>query len=242
MARFRGVSPSTAESIAGLKDLNADEQRGGVSGQLSDILRRAIVNIDLPPGTALTESDVGNRFGVSRTPVREAFRTLVAEGLLLILPQKGSFVSKLKRSALQDALFIREALECAAGRLAVRAPLEQRQQLLRIVERQREAIKYDDVAGIFQADEDLHRTIMVLSGHGDTWILVQQARTHLARLRRIANMKLKASEDALEHHAHIADAIVRGAEAETVQLLRTHILQIQGFIDRIAEIYPQYIE
>jgi DNA-binding GntR family transcriptional regulator len=228
--------------MAGLKDLNPDEQRGGASSQITDILRQAIVDIELTPGTALTEIDVANRFGVSRTPVREAFRTLGAEGLLLILPQKGSFVSKLKRSAIQDALFVREALECAAGRLAARAPLEQRKQLLRIVERQREAIRYHDVEGIFQADEDLHRTIMSLSGHGDTWALVQQARLHLARLRRIANMKLKASEDALEHHARIAKAIVKGDEEEAVRLLRTHILQIEGFIDRIAEIHPQYIE
>lgn len=242
MARFRGVSTSTIDTMASLKDLRPSEQRSGVSRHISDILRDAIVNIDLKPGTALTEVDVANRFGVSRTPVREAFRTLVAEGFLLIEPQKGSFVSKLRRSALQDALFVREALECAAVRLATRAPLEQRKQLLRVVDRQREAIKYQDVEGVFRADEDLHRTILELSGHGDTWPIVQQARTHMARLRRIANMELKGSEDALEHHIRIVDAIVNGDEEKAVSLLATHIQQIQGFIDRIAEVHPQYIE
>jgi DNA-binding GntR family transcriptional regulator len=242
MARFRGVTPSTMDSMAGLKDLSAGEQRGSVSQRLSDILREAIVNVDLPPGTALTENDVANRFGVSRTPVREAFRILLSDGLLVVTPQKGSFVSKLSRSALQDALFVREALECAAVRLATRAPLEQRRQLVRIVERQREAIKYQDVDGTLRADEDLHRAILELSGHGNTWPLVQQARIHLARLRRIANKKLKGSEDALEHHVRIVDAVMRGADDEAVELLRSHIVQVQGFIDRIAEIHPHYIE
>ena len=63
------------------------------------VLRRAIVNVDLVPGTALNESDVATQFGVSRTPVREAFRTLLSERLLDVRPQKGTFVSLLHRPA-----------------------------------------------------------------------------------------------------------------------------------------------
>lgn len=242
MARYRGVSASTIDAIAGLRDLATTELRQGASYAISAILRDAIVSIELAPGVALTEVDVANRFGVSRTPVREAFRMLASEGLLLVSPQKGTFVSKLRRPQLQDALFVREALECSAARLAARAPLAKRRMLLRIVDRQREAIAHEDMEGALKADEDLHRMIMELSGHGATWTLVQQARIHLSRLRRIASLELKGSEDALEHHMRIVDAVVRGAEGEAVELLRSHILQVQGFIDRIAEIHPQYIE
>ncbi|MFX4831455.1 GntR family transcriptional regulator, partial [Acinetobacter baumannii] len=89
-------------------------------------LRRAIVDVVLVPGTAVNESDVAQQFGVSRTPVREAFRSLLADGLLDVMPQKGTFASLLHRSALRDALFVREALECAAVARATRAPLSDR--------------------------------------------------------------------------------------------------------------------
>ncbi len=174
--------------------------------------------------------------------MREAFLTLLAEGLLNVMPQKGTFVSLLERETLRDALFVREALECAAARLAASAPLLQRKSLLRIVDRQREALRHDDAEGALQADEDLHRAIMNLSGHASAWEVVRQARTHLDRLRRLASRELKGSEEALSHHEQIAQAIVDGDVRASVKLLRDHILQIEGFIDRLAEIHAHYIE
>jgi len=111
-----------------------------------------------------------------------------------------------------------------------------------IVERQREALRHDDRDGSLRADEELHQAIMILSGHGSAWDVVRQARVHLDRLRRIASTELKGSEEALQHHERIADAIVRGDRKASVDLLREHILQIEGFIDRIAEIHADYIE
>src|SRR4051812_7534179 len=102
MARPSLVLASTLQGLAGLGGIQPGTARGGASSQICAALRRAIVNIDLAPGTALNESDVAQQFGVSRTPVREAFRTLLAEGLLQVMPQKGTFVSLLDRSELRD--------------------------------------------------------------------------------------------------------------------------------------------
>ena len=129
MARPRLVLASTLENLAGLDGMQAVAARSGAGGQIAAVLRRAIVNIDLVPGTALNETDVAVKFGVSHT--------LLAEGLLNVMPQKGTFVSLLERETLRDALFVREALECSAARLAASAPLLQRKSLLRIVDRQR---------------------------------------------------------------------------------------------------------
>lgn len=215
--------------------------RGAVSSEVAGVLRRAIVNVDLVPGTALNESDVATQFGVSRTPVREALRTLLSEGLLEVRPQKGTFVSLLHRPDLEDALFVREALECSAADLAARAPVNERKVLLRIVEQQRMALQQGDREGSLAADEDLHRKIMELSGHASAWEVVRQARTHLERLRRIANAELGGSEEALGYHEKIAQAIVDGDAKAAVQLLRSHIRQIEGFIGRIAELHAGYI-
>lgn len=242
MARPRLVLASTLQDLASLgASRHGTAMRGAASSEIAGVLRRAIVNVDLVPGTALNESDVATQFGVSRTPVREAFRTLLSEGLLDVRPQKGTFVSLLHRPDLEDALFVREALECSAADLAARAPVNERKVLLRIVEQQRMALQQGDREGSLAADEDLHRKIMELSGHASAWEVVRQARTHLERLRRIANAELGGSEEALGYHEKIAQAIVDGDAKAAVQLLRSHIRQIEGFIGRIAELHAGYI-
>ena len=122
MARPRQVQPATLQGLAGLNEIEDDAGRGSPGGRVYALLRRAIVNIDLAPGTALNEVAVAESLGVSRIPVREAFRKLMTEGLVEIQPQKGTFISRLRRSQLQDALFVREALECAAVEKAAVAP------------------------------------------------------------------------------------------------------------------------
>jgi DNA-binding GntR family transcriptional regulator len=243
MPRPRLVLASTLQDLASLgASRRAPAARGAASGEILGVLRRAIVNVDLVPGTALNESDVAAQFGVSRTPVREAFRTLLSERLLDVRPQKGTFVSLLHRPDLEDALFVREALECAAADRAARAPAEQRKVLLSIVEQQRMALQRGDREASLAADEELHRKIMELSGHPSAWDVVRQARTHLERLRRLASAELGGSEEALGYHEKIAAAIVDGDAKAAVKLLRSHVRQIEGFIGRIAELHAGYIE
>lgn len=242
MPRPSLVLASTREGLAGLDIARAAMGRGGASGQIVTVLRRAIVNADLPPGAALNETEVAENFGVSRTPVREAFRVLQLEGLLDVRPQKGTSVSLLRRHELKDALFVREALECSAAALAVHAPLDERKVLLRLVEQQRSALRDGDRDAGLAADEELHRKVMELSGHPSAWEVVRQARTHLERLRRIASAELGGSEEAVRHHARIAKAIVDGDAESAVKLLRDHIRQIEGFIGRIADLHADYIE
>ncbi len=63
----------------------------------------------------LSEQDIATRLGVSRQPVREAFIKLGEAGLIRVLPQRGTLVVKISRAAVEDARFIREAVECAVA-------------------------------------------------------------------------------------------------------------------------------
>ena len=66
----------------------------------------------------ITEGDVASRLGLSRTPVREAFGLLAAEGLIVVVPQRGSFVSQLRIDDILEIYQIRAPLECLAARIA----------------------------------------------------------------------------------------------------------------------------
>src|SRR4051794_5238427 len=81
-------------------------------------LRASIVTAELEPGRQLSENELAGRLGVSRTPIREALVRLRDDRLVEIVPQLGTFVAPISDRGLSDAQFVREALECAAVRLA----------------------------------------------------------------------------------------------------------------------------
>src|SRR5262249_57884008 len=83
-----------------------------------DQVRKAILSGALRPMERITEADVASRLGLSRTPVREAFGLLAAEGLIVVVPQRGSFVSQLRIDDILEIYQIRTPLECMAARAA----------------------------------------------------------------------------------------------------------------------------
>ena len=74
-------------------------------------LRTSIINLNLAPGTAISEKEISRRFGVSRTPVREAFIRLSKEGLVRVIPQKETQVSLVDFRRVEQEFFLRESLE-----------------------------------------------------------------------------------------------------------------------------------
>ena len=81
-------------------------------------LRKAIITGELPPGERLMETQLGEKLGVSRTPIREAIRKLELEGLVVMVPRKGAQVAQFTQKDIKDVLEVRAALEALAVRLA----------------------------------------------------------------------------------------------------------------------------
>src|SRR3954454_12640945 len=95
-------------------------RRGGARVGLAvyAALRDAIIATELEPGRQVSENEVAEKLGVSRTPVREAVAKLRDDQLVEVVPQLGTFVSRISVAGVDDAQFLREALECSAVRLA----------------------------------------------------------------------------------------------------------------------------
>lgn len=89
-----------------------------LKGEVYKILRNGIISGKLEPGARLKENDLVEELAVSRTPIREALNQLSKEGLVEIIPRRGAFVKRWTRQEALEVLFLREALEALAGRLA----------------------------------------------------------------------------------------------------------------------------
>ncbi|MCF2527230.1 GntR family transcriptional regulator [Yinghuangia soli] len=100
----------------------ADDASGAARESLRDrayrILRQRIVDVELQPGQRLVERDLAAEMEVSRIPLREALRRLEAEGLVVLVPQRGALVSPFTPADVRDLFDVRESLEVLAARLA----------------------------------------------------------------------------------------------------------------------------
>jgi len=92
---------------------------GGTTDALAAALRAEIADGKLAPGAALRQDELAGRFGTSRIPIREALRTLQAEGLVTYAPNRGAVVAIVSAREIQEMLEVRIALECHAIQMAV---------------------------------------------------------------------------------------------------------------------------
>jgi DNA-binding GntR family transcriptional regulator len=215
---------------------------GGPAGQqVYATLRSEIVANMLEPGQRLSENELAARFGVSRTPVREALGRLRDDQLVEIVPQLGTFVSLVNRTAVGDAQFVREALECAAIRHSAELASDGDVRVLREIVRLQELTQVDQNFDRFDSlDDELHRALCELGGHELAWKLSHKAGCHLNRVRRMILPLPTYLADMIDQHVAIVDAIAAhnadGAEAA----LRDHLRSVIENVAEVERAHPEY--
>ena len=221
----------------------AIRSRGNTRGQAYTVLRDAIVAGDLEPGRQLSENELAELLGVSRTPVREALIRLRDDRLVEIVPQLGTFVTHISEEGVADAQFIREALECAAVRIAAeRATTEDLAALDGIVARQREVRDVDDYDRFYALDDEFHGTLVELSGHGVAWALAQRANGHLNRVRRLSLPQPRYLAEMVAEHELVVEAIRRHDPDAAEIALRHHLRMVLSGLPAIRAEHPDYFQ
>ena len=206
-------------------------------------LRDLIVRAELAPGERLSESELGERLGVSRTPVREALGRLRDDRLVEVRPQIGTFVARISPQAVSDAQFIREALECTAVRVA--AELADEESMAQLEENLRAQERSSDRADIDSwqlLDDTFHRHLCDLSGHPAVWPVNERAKSHLIRLRRLSLSMPDYLPTMVEAHRAVAEAVERHDPDGAEESLREHLRDVLREVPRIREQHPDYFE
>ena len=129
-------------------------------------LRQAIVEGRLQPGEHLAENGLAQQLGISRSPVREALRLLEREGLVVGLPNRGTFVRKFSAHDVEEIFALRVAIESLAAEWAIERLNEADfQELEKLLEVQRAAVAAGDMQHLNEADINFHEYICRRSGH-----------------------------------------------------------------------------
>jgi len=202
-----------------------------------------ILSLRLPPGTLLPEKAIAERFGVSRTPVREAIIRLAEAGLVDIFPQSGTFVSRIPVGAIPEAVMIRKALEGATVEAAAEtAGADGVARLDAVIARQKALAGLGDTGGFHEADEAFHEAVADIGGHPGVWKLLRQAKTQIDRARRLTLPALGRMDRVIGEHAVIRDAIAAGDPAAARAAMLVHLSAVLPDIEILLARYPDYFE
>jgi DNA-binding GntR family transcriptional regulator len=201
----------------------------GVQAQVTSALRRAIVSGQLQPGEALSEAALARRYGVSRTPVREALKQLEREHLVQIVPRVGTYVQKASADDVLDALIVKEALEGIAARLAAARPgAAEVSELGRIAsEMETAAAAGGDLARIVEGNARFHDMILRLAASPalqfHLQLLLNQFRVPHQRLVSVTLSRPARLRQMLAEHRRVVTAIEVGDPAEAERAMRAHV-------------------
>lgn len=199
-----------------------------VADQLIETLRNEIRSGALRPGDQLEEAALAERFDVSRTPVREAVRSLVDSGLLETRPRKGAFVRVLTAKELIDLFEVAAELEGMACRLAAeRLTGEDASSIETAMQLCRDAVNRDDKTAYAKANLAFHESIHLAAGNSRLVEQIEQLAGHINPYRAMPFQMRGRLQKSTEEHARIAEAILENKGTEADDLMRDHMM-LQG--------------
>lgn len=212
-----------------------------VGRQILRILRQKIIRVELMPGTRLTEQEIASQYEISRHPVRETFIKLAKEGLLEVLPQRGTFVSRISVGGVMDGRFAREAIEADIVRLlAKRAEPAVIDELRAQVALQRESLS-QDVSSFMQLDENFHRTLADRAGKTRVWGILEDVKAQMDRVRYFTVSEFPSGCLIEQHHAVVEAIADRNPDAAEAAM-RGHMRNILEDLPAIIAAHPTYFE
>lgn len=206
------------------------------------MLKENIIHLDLIPGTMLSENELAGEMQLSRTPVREALIELSKSGIVEILPQKGSALSLIDYSMVEEARFMRNVLECAVVELdcEIKAP-EILEELEANVQLQEFYLKNRSSEKLLELDNQFHRLLFLMAGKLQIHALMGSITIHFDRVRSMSLATVKELKTVSDHRA-ILDAVREGDKQSARALMEKHLSRYKIDQEELREKYPGYFK
>lgn len=204
--------------------ISEERRKGDLSGNTTAILRNEIVTGVLPPGARLNEREICERLKVSRTPVREAIKTLAQEGLISVRPNHSPVVSDMDIEELNSLIDVVATIEGLAGRLAAQQINEAKIAELGI-------LHYtmllhhtrNELPGYFEANKAFHRKIIEFSDNKVLLWVWDLLALRVDRARFTSNLWPPRWSAAIQEHDLIIEALKSGDQERAAQSMANHV-------------------
>ena len=218
-------------------------ERKSIQTLVYEELKRNIMSMKLEPGQTMSTQEITTKLNVSRTPVREAFLRLQSEGLVEMIPQRETMVSKISLKRVEQEKFIRECLEMGVIRKFMdKSGCEVEENMAELIQLQKKCGEEKDFVGFLEADDQFHKVLFDVTGQEMAWETIASRNGHYNRLRILYVQRDTAMQESIEQHHKIATLLESGSREEAARALSSHVRRLD--IDEAGLIaqYPDYFE
>ncbi len=218
-----------------------------IHNSLNDVtynkIREDIMNMTLEPGTDVSVQKLSERYGVSRTPVREAVVRLQQSGLVEIYPQRKTVVSKIDIDRVQEEWFIRTTLESAVIDEFIRKCSELVADTLQeLVNKQKRYLDRDHFMEFYLKDNRFHQLIFETADKSLSWQTIEDTASHYNRIRLLYGKMEGNGQETIKEH----ECIVKAARKRDVEAMRAvveeHSYHLLNQVKVMMKQYPQFFQ
>jgi DNA-binding GntR family transcriptional regulator len=214
---------------------------GTVQDSVYTNLRKNIINLNLAPGTAVSEQEIALRYRVSRTPVRETFIHLAKEGLIQVFPQKETLVSRIDFSRVEQEFFLRESLETSVLEPFIKnsgpahfITLES------LIKKQNDAFENNDYICFVDFDDQFHHIFFEAAGQELSWDVLTNMSGHYHRVRLLTIRLRGIAKDIVGQHKKLLGALKKKDPDKAREILRQHLRKLGDEEKILREEFPDY--
>lgn len=204
------------------------------------VIRYNIVMLDLKPGSSISENELAGELGISRTPVREALIELGRTSVVETYPQKGSSISLIDFTLVEEAVFLRQVLEKSIVELA--CDLADEKDILKLEENvnlQEFYLNNNSMERLIKLDNKFHSDLFRICHKERICEMMQNMMIHFDRVRTLNAEPLKSNKIIGDHRA-LVDAIRNKDKQLADEIIVKHLLRYKLDQDELMNKYPEY--
>ncbi|BCJ95566.1 transcriptional regulator [Anaerocolumna cellulosilytica] len=206
------------------------------------VIKYNIISLELTPGSMVSENELAEEMGISRTPVREALIELSKLKVVEIYPQRGSFISLIDNELVEEARFVRLLLEQTMVMESCDAASEENllalEEILRLQDFYLERGAKDK---LLQLDNEFHELLFTINNKKFTYDLISGMMTHFDRVRRLSLSVIKDSKN-ISDHKKLVDAIRNKDKELAKEVITDHLSRYKLNKIELMEQYPAYFK
>lgn len=211
----------TALESAGPRDVIA---RRSLHGELVERLRDLITSGALAPGSKIQEPILCERFGVSRTPLREALKVLASEGIVTLLTNRGAVVTTLTVAELEEVFPVMGALESLSGEIACRHITDAEIASIAAIHKAMvEHWRRGEMQSYFRLNQSIHEAILNATRNDTLKSVYRGLAGRLLTARYVANMSAERWAQAVDEHEAILESLKTRNGRRLARILREHL-------------------
>lgn len=205
------------------------------------VLRSNIISLQLLPGSIVSENEISSLLHLSRTPIREALIELSRAGLVEILPQRGSYVTRIDFDLAEESRLLRCVVEVAIFRQAAQQELSEQffLEMRDNTEQLRLAYAVSDTERAITLDNRFHEMVYGAVGRLWTFGIIKEQMVHFDRLRFL-NVRVDVPEHTIKDHEELQYALEQHDPDLCEYLLNRHLTRHQLVKETLLERYPDY--